>query len=254
MSPMRSNGLDQAMRSGWIFGIGLVVLSAIASAPARAEGPGPEWKRLEENGDTFKSPDHAMRIEQYSKYRDDEGFTYQFGLFDKNHKNAFLLNADEDKDLAGYPAGFRFSPNSQWLVRMQGTGAGFATLLLYQRDGNRFVAATEKPLGELAWDYFFTQPASRGMPTEPGELNHKRADLLKGMEENYAWLGQKWPDSRYVVITLSFDIQGNDKPTPWIDGWRCVYDTQIGKFSVPAAFAEHNAQARQLPKPKANRG
>src|SRR5690242_15666813 len=45
-SPMRNTGLDQAMHSGWIFGIGLVVLFAIASAPARAEGPGPDWKRL----------------------------------------------------------------------------------------------------------------------------------------------------------------------------------------------------------------
>ena len=137
---------------------------------------------------------------------------------------------------------------------MAGPHASFATLLLYKRDGDRFVSATRKPLGELAWDYFFTQPAAKGMPTEPDELNHKRADLLKGMEENYAWLGQKWPDSRYVVITLSFDIQGNDKPTPWIDGWRCVYDTRTGNFSVPAAFAEHNAQARQLPRPKARRG
>jgi hypothetical protein len=175
-------------------------------------------------------------------------------MFDRHRKNAFLLNRDEDKDLAHYPAGFRFSPNSQWLVRMQGTAAGFATLLLYKRDGNRFVPATQKPLGDLAWDYFFTQPASRGMPTEPDELNHKRADLLKGMEENYAWLGQKWPDSRYVVITLSFDIQGNERPTPWIEGWRCVYDTQTGKFSVPSAFAENNALARQLPKPKDKRG
>ena len=252
---MRSNGLDQAMRSGWIFGIGLVVLSAIASAPARAEGPGPDLKRLEDKGDTFKSPDTTLLIEQYSKDLGGfEGFTYQFWLFDKDHKNPFLLNHDEDKDLAHYPAGFRFSPDSKWLVRMQGTGAGFATLLLYKRDGNRFVPATEKPLGELAWDYFFMQPASKGMPTEPDELNHKRADLLKGMEENYAWLGVKWPDSRYVVISLGFDIQGNDRKSPWIEGWRCVYDTQTGKFSVPATFAEHNAQARKLPKPKAARG
>src|SRR5262249_8909397 len=125
-----------------------------------------------------------------------------------------------------------------------------ATLLLYKREGHDFVAATKKPLGDLAWNYFFTQPISKGMPRKPDQLNHQRADLLKGMEENYAWLDQKWPDSRYVVITLSFDIQGNDKPAPWIAGWRCVYDTQTGKFSVPSAFAEYNAQTHQLPKPK----
>ena len=38
------------------------------------------------------------------------------------------------------------------------------------------------------------------------------------------------------------------------EGWRCVYDTQTGKFAVPAVFAEHNAKARMLPKPKAHRG
>jgi hypothetical protein len=196
------------MRKRWMSGIGLLLLAAMTSAmPARAEGPGPDMKRLDDMK-IFKSPDNTLRIEQYSKDGGDEGFSYEFWVFDKNHKNAFLLNRDEDKDLAGYPAGFRFSPNGQWLVRMQGTGAGFATLLLYKREGNRLVAATKKPLGDLAWDYFFTQPASRGMPTEPDELNHQRADLLTGMEENYAWLGQKWPDSRYVVITLSFDIQG----------------------------------------------
>jgi hypothetical protein len=244
------------MRSGWKHGIGILLLVALAAvAPARAEGPGPDFKQLEERGDTFKSPDNTLVIEQYSKDLGGyEGFTYQFWVFAKDHKNPFLLNRDEDKDLAGYPAGFRFAPNSQWLVRMQGTAAGFATLLLYKRDGNRFVPATKKPLGELAWDYFFTQSVSTGMPTESDELNHKRADLLKGMEENYAWLGVKWPDSRYVVITLQFDIQGNDRPTPWIEGWRCVYDTQTGKFSVPAVFAEHNAKARMLPKPKARRG
>jgi hypothetical protein len=245
--------LDQAMRSGWIFGIGLVVLTAFASVPARAAGPGADVKLLDDIK-IFESPDNTLKIEQYAKDSGDKGFSYQFWMFDKDHKNAFLLNRDEDEDLANYPAGFRFSPNSKWLVRMQGTGAGFATLLLYKRAGNRFVPATKKPLGDLAWDYFFSQPISEGMPTEPDQLNHQRADLLKGMEENYAWLGVKWPDSRYVVVTLQFDTQGNDRKTPWIEGWRCVYDTQTGKFSVPSSFAEHNAKTRMLPKPKAPLG
>ncbi len=236
------------MYYGWMIGIGLLVLAMTASPLARAEGPGPDMKPVE-SAKTSMSPDATLRIEQYVKDGED-GFSYEFWLFDKDRNNAFLLNRNEDKDLAAYPAGFRFSADSQWLVRMQGTGAGFSTLLLYKRDGNRFVSATKKPLGELAWDYFFTQPASRRMPTQPDELNHKRADLLKGLEENYAWLGQKWPDSRYIAITLTFDIQGNDRPTPWIEGWRCVYDTQTGKFSVPAAFAEHNVRARKLAKPK----
>ncbi|MCP4616275.1 MAG: hypothetical protein GY844_07540 [Bradyrhizobium sp.] len=189
------------MRSRWILGIGLVVLTALASTPARADGPGADVKLLDDVK-VFESPDETLKIEQCSKDGGDRGFSYQFWMFDKDHKNAFLLNRHEDEDLANYPAGFRFSPDSKWLVRMQGTGAGFATLLLYKRDGGRFVPATKKPLGDLAWKYFFTQPISKGMPRKPDELNHQRADLVKGMEENYAWLGMKWPDSRYVVWSL----------------------------------------------------
>jgi hypothetical protein len=67
------------------------------------------------------------------------------------------------------------------------------------------------------------------------------------MEENYAWMGQHWPDSRYVVIDLSFDMQGEDVKAPWIEGWHCVYDLKTGAFSVPADFTENNAKAVQYP-------
>jgi hypothetical protein len=83
----------------------------------------------------------------------------------------------------------------------------------------------------------------RKFTKDPYSLDHMRADLLKGMEENYAWLGEHWPDSRYVVISLSFDMQGQDEPAPWIEGWRCVYDVKTGTFSVPSSFAEINVKA-----------
>jgi hypothetical protein len=84
-------------------------------------------------------------------------------------------------------------------------------------------------------------------PKDRDSLDHLQANLLKGMEENYAWLGQHWPDSRYVVITLSFDSQGEKPKRLWIEGWRCVYDMKTGTFSVPAEFAENNAEAFQVP-------
>jgi hypothetical protein len=247
------------MRRHFTRALGILVLAGtISTSPLRAqslgESPGPDLQLLTGKRETYPSPDKTLVIEQYQKRVGEYDLTYQFWVFDKDHKNPSLLNGNEDAELAGYPAGFRFSPNSQWLVRMQGTGAGFATLLLYKREGNHFIPATAKPLGALAWEYFFTQPISKGMPTAPDELNHQRADLLKGLEDNYAGLGMKWPDSRYIVITLSFDIQGNDRKTPWIEGWRCVYDTQTGQFSVPAASARNNAEARHLPKAKASRG
>jgi hypothetical protein len=45
------------------------------------------------------------------------------------------------------------------------------------------------------------------------------------------------------VLTFSFDIQGQEKPTPWIEGWRCIYDLKTGKFSIPPEFADNNAEA-----------
>jgi hypothetical protein len=157
----------------------------------------------------------ALRVEQYSKDIKDEGFLYQFWTFDRDHRHAFLLNPAEGVDLAGYPAGFRFSPDSQWLVRMQKLGAGYSTLFLYRRKGYQFLPATTKPLGELAWDYFFNSPASKATHRDPKDrdsLDHAQAILLKGTDDNYAWLGEHWPDSRYIVISLSFDAQGEEKP------------------------------------------
>src|SRR5207247_6594087 len=165
----------------------------------------------------------------------------------------FSSESRRGDDLAGYAAGFRFSPDSQWLVRMQKLGAGYQTLFLYRRNGYRFSPATNKPLGDLVWDYFFSMPESKGMrrdPKDPYALNHAFAGLVKGMEENYAWMGQHWPGSRYIVISLSFDQQGEENKTPWIEDWRCVYDMKTAAFSVPPDFAENNAKAVKYPQPQ----
>ena len=213
------------------------------AAPASAAGPRASFKL---NADaTVTSPDRQVRVEQYSKDLKDQGFLYQFWTFDKDHRHPSLLNPGDGVDLAGYEAGFRFSPDSQWLVRMQKSGAGFGTLFLYRRKRYQFSPATTKPLGDLAWNYFYGLPDSKGM--RRNSLNHVEAMLVKGMDENYAWMGVHWPDSRYMVISLSFDTQG-EKPSPWIQGWRCVYDLRTGAFSVPPDFAENNAKAIKAPR------
>src|SRR6202158_5718326 len=228
-----------------------VWLALATVAAARADGPRAGLKLNAEHTET--SPDRQVRVKQYAKDSKDGRFVYQFWIFDRDHRHPFLLNPGEDDDLAGYAAGFRFSPDSQWLVRMQKLGAGYQTLFLYRRKGYQFSPATTKPLGDLAWDYFFSTPASKGMhrdPKDPYALDHATVGLVKGMEENYAWLGQHWPDSRYIVISLSFDTQGEEKPSPWIEGWHCVYELKTGAFSVPPDFAENNAKAVKNPRPQ----
>jgi len=240
---------DHRLRKTWI----LLWLALATLAPASAaDGPAAGFE-LDRQAKVFVSPDRQVRLEQYAKTLEDGSWAYQFWTFDAHHRHAFLLNPGEDDDPTGYAAGFRFSPDSQWLVRMQKLGSGSQTLFLYRRNGHQFSPATAKPLGDLAWDYFFTTPTSKGMhrdPDNPYGLDHAFVGLVKGMEENYAWMGKHWPDSRYVVIGLSFDMQGEDVKAPWVEGWRCVYDLKTGAFSVPADFAENNAKAVTYPEPK----
>ena len=244
------------MLGGWPQRTGVLLsllLGLAAATPAYTAGPGPEFKlRLDADG-IFISPDKQIRVEQYAVDKGDEGFLYQFWTFDDTRQHPSLLNPGETADLAGYPAGFRFSPDSQWLVRMQKTGAGFQDMFLYRRSGFEFSSATPKPLSEMAWDYFWTSSASKKLRRDPKDrdsLSHVFAALVKGMDDNYARFGVHWPDSRYAVVSLSFDAQGEDTPLPYIEDWHCVYDLKTGAFSVPAAFAQHNAQAFKTPRPK----
>ena len=59
---------------------------------------------------------------------------------------------------------------------------------------------------------------------------------MKGTEENYRWLGVDWPENRYLLVGLSGDADiKTRKPmqTGVVNGWRCRYDLQTGKFDVP---------------------
>jgi hypothetical protein len=76
---------------------------------------------------------------------------------------------------------------------------------------------------------------------------HISANLLKGTEENYRWLGVDWPEKNwYLLIGLSGDADiKTRKPmqTGVVNGWRCRYDLQTGKFDVPPLFSNGNAKA-----------
>lgn len=243
------------MAARWLQRAGLIVLLGLASVTtAGADMPGSELTRLnDDKDDTYTSPDGQIVIEQYWRRKGEYDRIWEFWAFDAKHEHGVLLNPGEDIDVAGYPAGFRFSPNSQWVVRLQKIGSGTHTLFLYQREGFDFKPATPKPLGEMAWDYFYSQPISRKihrLAKDRHSLNHAQVNLLQGVDDNYASEGRKWPDSRYLVLSLSFDAQGEDRKLPWIEDWQIVFDTRTDKFSIPPDLAKNNADTINYPEPK----
>ncbi|QDW39055.1 hypothetical protein FFI89_019030 [Bradyrhizobium sp. KBS0727] len=242
------------MAASWLRRTALVVLLGLATAaPASAASPGNELTRLTDPDRTFTSPDGQVSVEQYSKKKGEDDLVYEFWAFDAKHEHGVLLNRDENTDDARYPAGFRFSPNSQWVVRMQKLGSGTHTLFLYRRNGSQFSEATPKPLGDMAWDYFYSQPISRQIHRKSGDrdsIDHPQVHLVKGADDNYASQGRHWPDSRYLVLSLSFDAQGEDHPRPWVEDWQCVFDTKTDRFSIPADLADANAKTVNYPAPK----
>ena len=214
--------------------IGLFLACAAGAAAAQPAGPPADYKI--DTQYTATSPDGATTIEQYAKDDPDNGYSWQFWV--KRDGAQSLLEPEP----ANYPAGFRFTNNSQWLVRMQTTGAGYADLYLYRLGPSGFVAATTKPLGDLAWNYYYSRPESKKI-ARPNL--HIAANLLKGVDDNYKWLGESWPDSRYIVVTLSGELDSNAHhgQISEVHGWRARYDLQTGKFDVPADFAANNKQA-----------
>jgi hypothetical protein len=214
--------------------IGLFLACTICTTMAQPAGPPADYKI---NTDyTATSPDGTTTIEQYAKTDADGDYFWQFWA---RHQDKLTMLAPEQPD---YSAGFRFTNDSQWVVRMQKTGSGEQSLYLYKLGPQGFVAATPKPLDDLAWVYFNSLPVSRKIPKPDF---HIVADLVKGVDDNYHWMGENWPDSRYIVISLS----GSVLPTSHhgqidaLRGWRCRYDLQSGKFDVPPDFAENNAKA-----------
>jgi hypothetical protein len=217
------------------FLIGLFLVCGIGTATAKPAGP-PAGYEIDPQY-TQKSPDGAITIEQYVNKETDD-WKYQFWV---RRKDSFTL-LDEQAD---YPAGFRFTNDLKWIVRMQKTGSGESSLYLYRLAPQGYVPATKKPLDELAWAYMKTRPEWRKVAKGPEY--HMSANLLKGLEEgNYRWLGVDWPANRYLLIALSgeADIEGR-KPqqTGVVNDWRCRYDLQTGKFDVPPLFSDHNAKA-----------
>ena len=223
-------------RTSWI---GLFVACSIGvcggAAAAQPAAP-PAGYKIEEKY-TKKSPDGATTVEQYLN-KDTDDWKWQFWA---RWQDTFTLLEPEQPD---YPAGFIFTNDLKWIVRVQKTGSGESTLYLYRLDAHGFVPASKKPLGDLAWAYMKTRPDWRKIKKEPEY--HINSSLLEGIEENYRSLGVDWPANRYLLITLwgEADVKGRKREqTSVVHDWRCRYDLQTGKFDVPALFSGDNAKA-----------
>ena len=215
----------------------LVVLLLLAAASTAAAQPlvPPEGYKLDPEF-TETSPDRATTLEQYAKDDPDGGSSWQFWVR-RDNKLSLL-----DPEPVDYPAGFRFTNDSKWLVRMQKTGSGEASLYLYRLGPQGFVAATAQPVGDLAWAYFYSRPEARKI--EKPDF-HISAGLVKGLDENYRWMGVTWPENRYIVISLWGEVEPTEQHGQLlvVRGWHCRYDLATGRFDVPASFAAENAKA-----------
>ena len=214
--------------------IGLFLACTIDAAVGQPAGPPADYELSAD--DTAKSPDGATTIEQYKKTAADGDLTWQFWA----RRSDFLTMLKPEQP--DYSAGFRFTNNSQWVVRMQKTGSGEQILYLYNLGPQGFVAATQKPLDDLAWAYFNSLPVSRKIPKPDF---HMAADLVKGVDDNYHAMGENWPDSRYIVVSLSGSVlpTGQHGQIDALNDWRCRYDLQSGKFDLPPDFANNNVKA-----------
>ena len=204
-------------------------------AHAQPAGPSAGYKLEPEY--TKTSPDGAITVEQYLN-KDTDDYKWQFWV---RRQGTFTLL---DPEPADYAADFIFIDDQKWVVRVQKIGSGTSTLHLYRLTPQGYSRAGKKPLGDLAWDYLKTRPDWRKLVKAPEY--HTAAYLVEGFEENYRGLGVDWQANRYLLITLSADADAKGrKPmqTGVVNGWRCRYDLQAGKFDVPALFSRDNAKA-----------
>jgi hypothetical protein len=212
----------------------VLLFGLTAGTSAFAAGP-PDGYKLNDDYNEV-SPDKSTTVEQYAKEIKEGGSYWQFWA---RHGDNFTMLGPQQQY---YPADFRFTNDSQWLVRLQKTGSGEGTMYLYHLTPKGFVSATKKPIGDMAWDFFNSRPESK---TVPKPDFHIYAGLLKGITDNYKSLGESWPDSRYIVIGLDGELE----PTRThhqlliIRDWQCRYDLTTGKFDVPDSFAKDNAEA-----------
>jgi hypothetical protein len=211
--------------------LALVAACAFGATIALAASPAADYKINDEY--TEKSPDGKTIVEQYHKEDSNGDWHWQFWA--RRGDTQSLI--DEATD---YPADIVFTDDSRFVTRTQKTGSGEASLYLYRLSGDTFVSATKKPIGDLAWAYFFSRPESR-KARKPDF--HISAGMMKRTNENAP--GANWPENRYIVIGLYGEVEPTEHHHQLrsVRDWKVRYDLQTGKFDVPPEFREANAEA-----------
>jgi hypothetical protein len=223
-------------RTSWL-GLFVACCIGLGGGTAAAQPSAPPAGYTIDEKFTEKSPDGTTTIEQYLN-KDTDDWKW---LFWARRQDAFT---QLDPEPAGYPAHFIFTNDVKWIVREQKIGSGTSTLHLYRLTPQGYVRASNKPLGDLAWAYMKSRPDWRKLLKAPEY--HDSAYLADGFEDNYRGLGVDWPANRYLVVALSADADVRGRKhmqTGVVNGWRCRYDLQTGKFDVPAVFSRDNAKA-----------
>jgi len=96
--------------------IGILLACGVHTVAGEPAGPPADYKIQTDY--TSRSPDGTTTIEQYAKTDADGNYTWQFWA---RRQDKLTMLQPEQPD---YRAAFRFTPDSQWIVRMQKTGAG----------------------------------------------------------------------------------------------------------------------------------
>ena len=68
------------------------------------------------------------------------------------------------------------------------------------------------------------------------------ADLVKGIGDNYRSLSQSWPDSRYLVFSLSDEASHHHGQIQSLEAW-AVAGTICKQADVPPDVLKNNAKA-----------
>ena len=131
-------------------------------------------ERLPDADHTFTSPDGQVRVEQYSKKKDESIACTSSGPSTRRHRKSRAAESRRRHRSCRLPPDFDLAATANgWCGCRARRRLSHAVSVPADRD--QFSPATPKPLGDMAWDYFSaSQCPGRciGNPGDRDSLNH----------------------------------------------------------------------------------